>query len=149
MGEGAGAARPLRTVSEVSRSRLTRLVLLVLAGSISAAALPALPAAEAATRRATDTTARIRFTLDDRVLTVRVLRGAPRSVRRKLYGHRIQATCGTAFPFTAGVRVRRTRFWPSGRRRMRFRFERNISRRAKWCLLERRGTDVAYVSFTG
>jgi hypothetical protein len=147
--EGAGAARPLRTFSGLSCSSVKRLVLLVLAGLVSVAALPALPAAEAATRRATDTGASVRFTLDNRVLTVRVLRGAPRRVRRHLYGHRIQATCGTAFPFTRGVRVRRARVWPSGRRRVRFRFGRNISRRAKWCLLERSGTDVAFVTFTG
>jgi hypothetical protein len=32
---------------------------------------------------------------------------------------------------------------------MRYRFSRNISRRAKWCLLEHaRGADVAFVTFT-
>lgn len=134
--EGAGVARPLRTG-------------LLVAAALSVAALAAAPGAEAATRRATDSATHVRFTLDNRVLTVRLLRGTPRRVRRKLYGHRIEATCGTGFPHTSGVRVRRTRVWPSGRRRVRFRFRTNISRRAKWCLLERRGDDVAYVSFTG
>jgi hypothetical protein len=45
--------------------------------------------------------------------------------------------------------VKRTRVWPQGRRRLRFGFRRNISRRAKWCLVERRGNDVAAVSFSG
>jgi hypothetical protein len=109
------------------------------------------PAADAATRRATDPDARIRFTLDNRVLTVRLLRRAPRGVRRQLYGHRIEAVCGTGFPdFTAGVRVRRTRLWPQGRRRLRYRFDRNISRRARWCSLEpyRSTNDVATVFFS-
>jgi hypothetical protein len=113
--------------------------------------LLAAPAADAATRRATNSELRVRFTLDDRVLTVRLLRGTPRGVRRQLYGHRIRAVCGTNFDFTEGVTVRRTRVWPQGRRRLRFGFSRNISRRAKWCLVERAstGNDVAAVSFTG
>jgi hypothetical protein len=134
--EGAGAARPL--------------VLVLLAASLALAVLVAPPGADAATRRATNSELRVRFTLDDRVLTVRLLRGTPRRVRRELYGHRIQAVCGTSFDFSEGVQVKRTRVWPQGRRRVRFRFRRNISRRAKWCGVERRGgEDVAFVSFTG
>jgi hypothetical protein len=42
------------------------------------------------------------------------------------------------------VRVRR---WPRGRREVRYRFARNISRRALWCLLEYpRGGDVAFAN---
>jgi hypothetical protein len=146
--EGAGNARPLRTPLRYGSLLLRRLVLL--AASVALAVLVAPPAADAATRRATNSELRVRFTLDDRVLTVRLLRGTPRRVRRKLYGHRIQATCGTDFDFRAGVKVRHTRVWPQGRRRVRFRFRRNISRRAKWCGVERRnGDDVAFVSFTG
>jgi hypothetical protein len=105
-------------------------------------------ASQAATRRATDSEARIRFTLNDRLLTVRVLPRASRKVRRQLYGKRIRAVCGTDFNFASGVKVRRTRLWPRGRTRMRYRFRRNISRRAKWCLIEHpRGGDVAFVSF--
>jgi hypothetical protein len=113
------------------------------------AALTAPAAADAATRRATSQDG-VRFTLENRVLTVRVLPRAPRSVRRQLYGHRIRAVCGTSFVFTEGVQVRRTRLWRQGRRRVRFGFTRNISRRAKWCVVERRsGNDVAAVSFSG
>ena len=134
--EGAGAARPLCT-------------LVLLSALVSLTVLTTAPAADAATRRATDSATHIRFTLDNRILTVRLLRGTTRRVRRQLYGRRIQATCGTAFPHDLGVRVSRTRIWPAGRRRVRFRFRRNISRRAKWCQLERSGNDVAGVSFTG
>ncbi|MBD0282279.1 MAG: hypothetical protein ICV69_08825 [Thermoleophilaceae bacterium] len=121
---------------------------ILLAACIAFVALASAPTAGAGTRRATDSEARIRFTLDDRLLTVRVLPGAPRRVRRQLYGNRIRATCGTSFVFISGVKVDRTRLWPRGRRRVRFRFRRNISRRAKWCLLERRGRDVALAGFT-
>src|SRR5215211_8481213 len=62
-------------------------------------ALGAAPTAEAATRRATDREARIRFTLDGKVLTARLLRGAPARVRRQLYGRTIKAVCGTSFNF--------------------------------------------------
>ena len=111
--------------------------------------LASAPAAGAATRRATDGEARVRFTLDGRLLTVRVLPRARRGVRRELFGKRIRAVCGTRFPFTAGGKVRRTRLWPASRRRVRYRFRRDISRRAKWCLVEHpRGGDVAVVIFT-
>lgn len=119
---------------------LTAFALVVLLVSVSAS--------EAATRRATDSEADVRFTLDNRVLTVRVLPRASRGVRRQLYGKRIRAVCGTSFAFSEGVKVRHTRVWPRGRSRFRYRFRRNISRRAKWCLLEHpRGGDVAFVSF--
>jgi hypothetical protein len=147
--EGAGAARPLRTLLPYRARSRKRVVGLVLAASLATAALTAAPAAEGATRRATDSATHVRFTLDNRILTVRLLRGTSRSVRRELYGRRIQATCGTRFPHDFGVRVSRTRVWPDGRRRVRFRFRRNISRRAKWCQIERSGDDVAGVSFTG
>ena len=110
--------------------------------------LASAPVAEAVERRANDREARIRFTLDGRALAVRLLSRAPRSVRRELFGNRIRAVCGTNFAFDRGVKVRRTRLWPVGRRTFRFRFRRDISRRVKWCLLEHtRGGDVAFASF--
>ena len=111
-------------------------------------ALAAAPSAGAATRQATDPEARVRFTLDGRVLTARVLRGAPRRVRRQLFGRTVKAVCGTSFNFDRAVKVRDRRTWPRGRRAVRFRFRRDISGRAKWCLLEHpRGGDVAFASF--
>ena len=122
--------------------------LALLAACVLAVLLVSTPASEAATRRATDQEADIRFTLERRVLTVRVLPRASRKVRRELYGKRIRAVCGTRFAFSEGVKVRHTRLWPRGRSRLRYRFARDISRRAKWCLLEHpRGGDVAFVSF--
>ena len=123
--------------------------MLVLVAAMAVLFLVSAPVAGAAERRATDREARIRFTLDGRVLRVRVLPQAPRRVRRELYGHRIRAVCGTNFVFEQGIKVRRTRLWPQGRRRIRFRFRRDISRRVKWCLLEHpRGGDVAFASFS-
>jgi hypothetical protein len=105
------------------------------------------PATAAAIRRGTDAEARVRFTLDGRLLTVRLLRNAPRRTRRAVYGKRVHAACGTDFNFTQGVKVGRTRVWPRGQRRLRYRFGRNISRRAKWCLIEHpAGGDIAYAS---
>ena len=122
---------------------------MLLAACVVVSVLASAPAAGAATRRATDWDARVRFTLDGRLLTVRVLSRAPRRVRRELFGERIRAVCGTRFPFTARGKVTRTRLWPVGRRRLRYRFRRDISRRAKWCLVEHpRGGDVAVVIFT-
>jgi hypothetical protein len=125
-----------------------RLGLVAVSAVLVLTALTAPAAADAATRRATSQDG-VRFTLENRVLTVRVLPRAPRSVRRQLYGHRIRASCGTNLAFTEGV-VRRTRLWPQGRRRVRFRFRRNISRRARWCQVERRNRDdIAFVTFSG
>ena len=124
-------------------------IVLVAACVVVSVLASAPPVAGAATRRATDWDARVRFTLDGRLLTVRVLPRAPRRVRRELFDTRIRAVCGTRFPFTARGKVTRTRLWPAGRHRLRYRFRRDISRRAKWCLVEHpRGGDVAVVIFT-
>jgi hypothetical protein len=97
------------------------------------------------TRRATDREAGIRFTLADRVLTVQILRSAPRRVRRQVLGERVTAACRRYRPV---VKVTDTRRWRDGADKLRFRFARNISRTAAWCLLEhRRGGDVAFASF--
>ena len=112
--------------------------------------LAAVPAADAATRHGTDRDASIRFVLDDRVLTLRLLTVASKSDRRRVQGRSIRAACGTDFAFTRGVRVREIRTWRLGRAYLRLRFDRDISRRAKWCLLEYpRGGDVAFVNLMG
>jgi hypothetical protein len=102
--------------------------------------------ADAATRRATDREAGVRFVLDGRQLTVRVLSSAPRRVRRALAAARIRAACTRYTPVVTVTDVRR---WPATPRRERYRFGRDISRRAAWCLIEhRRGGDIAFASFT-
>ena len=112
-------------------------------------ALSATPA-DAAIRRGTDRDASMRFVLDGRVLNVRLLANASAADRRRVQGRRIRAACGTDFNFSRGVRVRQTRTWGSERTRLRFTFARDISRRARWCLLEYpRGGDVAFVNLPG
>lgn len=107
----------------------------------------------AATRAGTDRDAGVRFRLDADLLTVRLVPQQdrePADARRELWGARIRAVCATTFD-TRKARhhsVTRTRRWRSGRIKLSFRFGRDISRRAKWCLLERTdGGDVAAVQF--
>jgi hypothetical protein len=48
------------------------------------------------------------------------------------------------------AREERTRFWPAGRRQLRFRFARDISGDARWCRLEDPVVGhIAFVKFTG
>ena len=100
--------------------------------------------AGAATRQGTDRDAGVRFTLENRALTVRLLRWAPGRVRRQVLGKRVRATCLRYVPV---VKVTAIRSWPADRRSRRYRFRRNISRSVAWCLLERRnGDDIAFVN---
>jgi hypothetical protein len=123
---------------------VTACVAVVAAGAL-ASTLCLAAASDAATRRATDREAGIRFTLEDRVLTVRILRSAPRRVRRQVLGERVTAACQRYRPV---VKVTDRRRWRDGARKRRFRFDRNISRTVAWCLLEhRRGGDIAFVAF--
>ncbi|HEY1360438.1 MAG TPA: hypothetical protein VGF21_19215 [Thermoleophilaceae bacterium] len=109
----------------------------------------------ATTRTETDRSTDVRFTLDGRTLTAEVLEQpitVGTGVREDLYGKRVRGACGTSF---REHNIRRTavsqlRRWPKGRDRFSFHFRRDISRRAKWCLLEdRTGGDVALVRFPG
>lgn len=129
----------------LQHQRLARGAVLLVAAVVALAGLGSVADASAATRRGTDTQAGVRFTLEGRLLTVRVLPRAPARTRRALYGRRIEASCGTNYTFTR--KVTRVRRWPRGRRRVRYRFARNISRRALWCLLEYpRGGDIAFAN---
>jgi hypothetical protein len=101
-----------------------------------------------------DHEAGIRFNLDGRVLTVRLLASAPTKTLRRVSGERIRATCGRGFAEGPGPgphgdpRQTRTRLWPAGRTRVRFRFGRDISRIARWCRLEHPAEGhVAFVKF--
>jgi hypothetical protein len=93
----------------------------------------------------------VRFELDGRVLTVRLVPGEdgrPPAVSRKVWGKRIDAVCSPAFhPRRRSAVVRQVRRWPRGQLELSYRFGRDISNRVKWCLLEDRAEDVALVSF--
>jgi hypothetical protein len=125
---------------------MSRLAAGAAVGVVLAIAAAEPPPADAATRRATDREAGVRFVLENRRLTVRLLARAPNRVRRALQGSRVRVACTRYTPIAT---VTDTRRWRSGARRARFRFERNISRDAAWCLIEhRRGGDIAFVNFS-
>jgi hypothetical protein len=89
-----------------------------------------------------DVQAGVRFRLEGRELTVSLISYAPFETRQRVSSARIRATCGVAFAQVGpegdprNERVERTRFWPAGRRSLRFRFSRDISSIARWCRVE-------------
>jgi len=70
--------------------------------------------------------------------------------RNELWGKRIRAVCSPTFNYRKALRVavRAVRLWPRGQTQLSYSFERDISDRVKWCLLEDAGGgDVAGVYF--
>jgi hypothetical protein len=105
---------------------------------------------------AIDGQAGVEFRLDGRDLMVRLLPYAPSDTETRVAGAQIRATCGAAFAQVGpegdprNAREERTRFWPAGRKQMRFRFAQDISRDARWCRLEDPAVGhVAFAMFTG
>jgi len=109
-----------------------------------------LPASAAgAVKTGFDRHAGMRLTLDGHVLTAKIAnsRGGDLDLQEQLYGKRIDAVCSLRFFPKRRHLVLRTRRWPVGAQRVSFEFGRDISRGAKWCLIEHRAADVASVSF--
>lgn len=100
----------------------------------------------AAVRYGTDLHAGIRLTLKGRMLTATIVRA---KAGNEVFGKRIDAICSSRAPDPRHRRdwVRAVRRWPAGAARVRFRFKRDISASAKWCLIEHRAADVALVWF--
>src|SRR4051812_9785388 len=98
----------------------------------------------AAVKTGLDRHAGLRLSLNGRVLTAELVR--PNS-EEELFGKRIDAVCSSSFLHARRDRVVRTRLWPAGKPRMSFRFRRQLTDPARWCLLEHRAADVAFVSF--
>jgi hypothetical protein len=115
----------------------------------------ALPgAAGAAEKSGVDRGAGVKLTLAGRTLTAQLhrpgrIRVVPDSTEPALFGERILGACGSTVRSTKRGVVWRERVWPDGARSAVFRFARDISRRAKWCLIEHDGADIAFVSFIG
>jgi hypothetical protein len=111
-----------------------------------------LPAtAAAAVKTGVDRHAGMRLTLDGRVLTVGIVR-TPRvhrtpTTEEQVYGKRIDAICISDLLHPRRGAVVRTRLWSAGARRLSFRFGRDISHRAKLCLIEHHGVDVAAATY--
>lgn len=119
------------------------LVMAIVAGSAAAAPSPV----------RLDPSHGLRFSLNGSVLRVGLAPQPgqrPRDARRKLWGQSVQAICSPTFQYFRAPRslVLDTRFWPRRQKQLSFSFERDISDRVKWCLLEAEGgTDIAAVDF--
>lgn len=97
----------------------------------------------------------VRLTLDGTRLTATVI---PRANHRRtppllseLSGKRIRVGCSTSFRPRRSKPVLRIERWPKGATSASFDLKRDISRRARWCLIESTGKhgggDLAFVSF--
>ena len=113
---------------------------------IAAAVLAAgAPAASAETRVAVDRNAGIRFTLEGKALTLSL---TGRRERSTVPGNRVKVACATSFRRLRAGLVLASARWPSGAESARFLFGRDISGRAKWCVLEDMdGSDHATAGF--
>jgi hypothetical protein len=119
------------------------------------AGLFSVASANAAVRLKHDKANETRFSLDGSSLTVTVV-DLPRYEQRpptleRLSGKEVRVACGTSFrrDRRKTVAVSLTR-WPVGVRSMSFTLSRDVSRAAKWCLIEQwedYGFDIAFVSF--
>ena len=115
---------------------------------VSAVAVTCLVLASVGTadiRRGVDRDSGVRFTLNGATLRATIV--GP-NVAQQLFGKRIDAICATGpSPAPAVRHVVATKTWPDGERSVRFEFTRDISRRARWCLLEDDASDVAMARF--
>jgi hypothetical protein len=105
--------------------------------------------AAAARKTGADPDVRVRMALVGQTLTVDIAPGAAppdRSLVRMVAGRRLDFVCGTSFRSRRGL-IHMVRTWPRGRDRFSVMFMRDLSRRARWCLVERGGGDIAFVSF--
>jgi hypothetical protein len=117
---------------------------MVLALALALALVPAL--AHAAVKRKEDRRAGVVFRLSGTHLTMKLReQGNPRTVK-KVVGRRLVAACGTNSQ-RGGTVVDATFTWPRGRSSVAVDFDRDISRRVAYCVLERNATDIAVVMF--
>jgi hypothetical protein len=126
----------------------------LLAPAVLGAFLLIVPAAQAEEVTRLDRDHGVRFTLDGAILTVRLEPQpgqSPGDIREDVWGRQIDVGCSPVFSFRAR-KLRRAMvtgqaLWPEGQLELSYTFERDISDRVKWCLLEYGGRDVAGVSF--
>lgn len=90
------------------------------------------------------------FVLKGKALTVRIRPGAGADqARSEVYGKTIDALCTTSYGFSPAAKVvRRAKTWPNGQDAVTYVFQRDISRKAKACLIEHEAADVADVAFS-
>jgi hypothetical protein len=125
------------------------------AGIALAAFLLAVSTAQAATEEYLDRDHGVRFLVDGPVLTVGVEPQAgqsPQDIREDVWGRQVRVACSPVFiarerTLPRGI-VISEQLWPEGQLEARFTFNRDISDRVKWCLLEGRdGEDAAGATF--
>jgi hypothetical protein len=119
----------------------------VIGGLVACAALCAASAIAAGggPPTAVDRSHDVRFTLDGRSLAVTVPPGP--NTRAAYDGKRIDAICSSTLTPRAESRVTASQVWPAGANDRTFTFDRDISRKVKWCLLEHEAKDLAYALF--
>lgn len=112
--------------------------------------LLAVPAAQAETEVYFDRDHGVRFIVDGPVLTVRL---EPPDIREDVWGRQIRAACSPVFTFRPRklrrLVVTAEQLWPDGQLELSYTFERDISDRVKWCVLEdaEGGEDLADAGF--
>jgi hypothetical protein len=123
---------------------------MVVLAALVGLALAASPAA-AETRSAVDRSQGLHFRLDGDVLLVSLApqpNREPPDARGELWGKRIRGGCSSRYLSRNPRRhaVHAARLWPHGAHQVAFFFDRDISRSAKWCLVEdaEGGADVAF-----
>lgn len=130
--------RPIGTVTDVPRC----LPLLVLVAGF----LVAIPSVSADAAVRSKRSHGVRLTLDGRYLTATIV--ADWRIAGDLQGHRVQAACGTTLGRLRRDRVFTARRWPATAQTLRFTFQRDVSQRASWCVLEETGgSDLAVARF--
>lgn len=117
---------------------------------------PLASSADAATRTKLDRGNELRFTLSGSVLTLAIV-DRPNfiqspTIQSELLGKRIWVGCSTSFRSVKRHTVASARVgWPQGAESISVHLDRDISRRARWCLVEGVGRlafgDIAYASF--
>jgi hypothetical protein len=113
---------------------------------VVALALIAAVPASAAVRRAKDRDAGVTFRLNAKHLTMKLSDQPDPRVAKKLLGKRVAAACGTSM--TGGKVYDAVFDWPVDRASVAVDLERDISKKAVFCLLETtRGADIAVVEF--
>jgi hypothetical protein len=127
-----------------------RPALRVFAALVLLLAVPA--AADAAVKSKLIRSEGVRLTLDGRTLTARIVRtpffSRLPTTEDMLYGDRVVGACATRFVRPRALLVHKRVYWPVGARTLTFGFARDISARARWCLLEGAdGGDIAFASF--
>jgi hypothetical protein len=113
------------------------------------------PAADAAVRKKLDRDNEVRFELHGMQLSMAIVdrerfTQSP-TIESELLGQKVRVGCATSFRASRASVVMEVLRWPADSRSASVRLARDISRRAKWCLIEMTGRyvggDIAFVSF--